>query len=396
MVARAALGARMTQKKLLWASALLLCAALVFAAEQRRGETWRELQARYLAEIPDGEEETIRPHEIRVPPLAIVDRCTTCHLGHEPGAQTLDDPPFRGHPRSDVDDAMHRQHPTGRFACTTCHGGQGRALEKSLAHDRRHQSGGWSAFTEPRARCARCHPQGGQRSKRGQRGAEVYFEQGCSGCHQPGREGPGVGPDLSSIGLRGRDYLERVLLRPDEVYPQTIMPPLRFVLDEDGADLEALLTLLQSFEPWPRLEPRHARRFNPSECTSCHRVDERPMPVGGRPHRCSYLQNEASWLRCDRCHGTLPQGEAPPPPQALQNREAPEVAAQPEGDSPTESPEAAPTGETTEGEPPTPPPFPRPARPDPETPTIDDATGSCPFLESAFSSCGVCHREGER
>jgi len=34
--------------------------------------------------------------------------------------------------------------------------------------------------------------------------------------------------------------------------------------------------------------------------------------------------------------------------------------------------------------------------PVPSTIDISDETGRCPFLETSFDVCGVCHREGER
>ncbi len=51
--------------------------------------------------------------EIRIPRWSVVDRCPTCHQGIEdPGSS----------------------HPSEAFGCTICHGGQGRFLDKDLAH----------------------------------------------------------------------------------------------------------------------------------------------------------------------------------------------------------------------------------------------------------------------
>ena len=291
-----ALGERMTRfgvaANLVAGIALLV--TLGASVAQERGQAWRGYQKQYaqLAKT----RQSVRPHEVENERWDVVDRCTTCHLGHEPGAKRFAEGPFGGHPEEDAE--IHQAHPLSEWGCTTCHGGQGRCLDRAAAHDRRTKLGGWGAFTHPRERCARCHPQGGQRSPRGQRGADLYLRHGCSGCHQPGRNGPGIGPDLGAVGLKGRAYLKRVLLAPDEVYPETIMPPLRFVLDEESADLGALLSLLQGFEPWPRGQERRPRVFDPTSCARCHGQD-RQGPGG---HRCPYLKGEASWLRCVRCH----------------------------------------------------------------------------------------------
>ncbi len=412
MVPDAPLGDRMTRSGLIanGLAGLALVTVLVVAEQDRRSSAWRTHQAGYLARI-DAEGptaaklarqgETVRPHEINLRALETVDRCTTCHLGHEPGAPSFDAPPFQGHP--DDLSALHEQHPLERFGCTTCHGGQGRALDQEDAHDRRAGTGGWSAFTPPRDRCARCHPQGGERSPRGGRGATIYLEQGCLGCHQPGRRGPAIGPDLASIALRGEDYLRRVILHPDSVYPETIMPPMNFVFDEESEDLAALFGFLRSFEPWPRQTRRQPRSFDPAQCTSCHRVGEESAPAIGRRHRCPYLLSEADWLSCARCHeADVPPlvGEATPASMdgadaadggPADDAAAPARAATDAG--PDEIADGADGGSSEAGIPRF---FERPVRPVPGRPDLDDPSGACPFLTDAFTSCGVCHREGER
>lgn len=346
------------------AAGLALLAALGAAAAGRRQAPWRGYQQRYLALADDEAHRELQPHRISLPAFDALDRCTTCHLGLEPAAESFDEAPF-----TDPADAreVHRSHQIGRFGCTSCHGGQGRALSPELAHDRRLESGGWSAFTAPQVRCARCHPQGGSRSPQGQRGAELYLSQGCSGCHQPGRLGPGIGPDLATIGLRGRAELARVLLSPDQVYPQTVMPPQRYFFDEEGEEIEALVTFLQGLEPWPRGGERRERRFAPEGCARCHRVDRSDAHPVGEGHRCPHILAEAQWLACARCH----QPPATEPEAALE---------EPDGEADAE-PAALPA---------------RPPLPPPAAPTVDDPGGACPVLQAAFSTCGVCHHQGER
>lgn len=372
--------------------AAALVGVLAWASAARGAEPWRALQGRYQEVVRrDGSDaakravasEPIRPHEVDVPALGAVDRCTTCHLGAEPGAEAFDgEPPFEAHPGD-----LLETHPVGRFGCTSCHGGQGRALAPDEAHDRRH-GGGPDAFTPAGVRCARCHPAAGlSGTERVSRGVALYFEHGCSGCHQPGRPGPGIGPDLAAIGLRGGAYLRKAVLYPDSVYPQTVMPPLRYKIPERGAEIDALVAYLRTLEPWPAGVARRERRFDPRSCTGCHRVSEPELQPTGPAHRCVYLHDEASWLACARCHA------APPEPPALPS----EVPADVAGAAGGEAAEAGPPGGGASA---------------PETGTfaarfhqelvraehqvqVRDPAGACPEIGAAMTACGVCHREGE-
>jgi hypothetical protein len=81
------------------------------------------LGADQAASIPQGIQ------QVYVPGLRRADRCTTCHQavawrGFE-GAEE----PWRTHPVE-----VLRQHPPERFGCTSCHGGQGWAIDTFEAH----------------------------------------------------------------------------------------------------------------------------------------------------------------------------------------------------------------------------------------------------------------------
>lgn len=64
--------------------------------------------------------------------LEQVDRCNTCHMGVDSALYTDPSIPatFRTHPRRDT---LLAAHPVGKFGCTACHQGQGRATS-DLAH----------------------------------------------------------------------------------------------------------------------------------------------------------------------------------------------------------------------------------------------------------------------
>ena len=326
--------------------ATLLLAALAAAVVAERSPKWRQHQRDYLAQAAT--DDGIRPHEIVIPALAIVDRCTSCHLGMEPGSAAFATP-HTAHPGHFLD-----THPIASFACTSCHGGQGRSLAGDRAHDRR-PGGGWSAFTDPTVRCARCHPatiSGSDTTLA--HGLDLFIAEACVGCHQPGRTGPGLGPNLAAIGLRGSDYIRQVVLYPDRVYPDTIMPPLRFRIAADDPRITDLVTFLSSLEPWPRDQPRVERRFDPRSCASCHRIDRPELVAAGIPHRCDYLKREGAMLACKNCHKPQPPARAD---------DAATAGAEP--------------GAAESG------------------PNLDPSA-TCPQLSRAFSACGLCHREGER
>jgi len=348
------------------AAAILVIAALGAATSVECGASWRKHQAHYidLAKNAAGEgrvDEAIRPHELVATETGEVERCTTCHLGMEPGAATFDEGPFRAHPGD-----LLRTHPVARFGCTSCHGGQGRELDGKRAHSDR-ANGGWSAFTPAAVRCSRCHPAAGlPGTELVARGAAVFLAEACYGCHQPGRNGPGIGPDLASIGLRGTDYIREVVLYPDKGYPRTVMPPTRFRIGEEGDDVDALVAFLKTLEPWPRHKPRVEKQLEPRACVGCHRADQPETAARGAEHRCSYLIEQSRWLDCKSCHG--PRSEAtdvvqPPSPAPAESGLATGLADQSRADQ-------------------------TPAK-------ITDPNGECPHLREAFSACAVCHRSGE-
>ena len=366
-----------------------LVAVVAWAAIDEGRAPWRAHQQRYLALAREANgtgpavDVRARPHEVTVPALGLVDRCTTCHLGMEPGARSFDEPAlFRAHSAPE----LLERHPLASYGCTSCHGGQGRALDRESAHDR-WASGGSGAFLAPAVRCARCHPAGIGGPSVLTRGVALYFEYGCSGCHQPGRPGTGIGPDLAAIGLRGSDYLRQVVLRPDEVYPQTIMPPLRHQIGESGEAIDALVAFLHTLEPWPAEVARVERRFDSRSCTGCHRGADATSEPSGPGHRCPYLHDEARWHTCAGCHRQRED-------RVVTGLAVPTVGSEPEADGRTEP--AASGGEGEESRESLPELFRRQLERAARPVAVGDPLGRCPHIESAASACGVCHREGER
>lgn len=65
------------------------------------------------------------------------------------------------------------------------------------------------------------------------RGRELFFADGCYGCHTIGKIGTPIGPDLSHIGTKySRAYLERWLRDPAAQRPAAHMPNLELTPEE--------------------------------------------------------------------------------------------------------------------------------------------------------------------
>jgi mono/diheme cytochrome c family protein len=70
--------------------------------------------------------------QIWLPALDRVDRCISCHINYDGSISTLSDLPplYRPHP----DLPYMAKHPFPTFGCTSCHGGQGYAVDAAGAH----------------------------------------------------------------------------------------------------------------------------------------------------------------------------------------------------------------------------------------------------------------------
>jgi mono/diheme cytochrome c family protein len=170
-------------------------------------------------------------------PLARVDRCESCHAaiakrGHEDAEN-----PLKTHPNREL---LLGKHPPEKFGCTTCHAGQGAAVNSvEMAH-------GEVMFWEHpllrgervEASCLGCHRSvqalsGAATIARGER---LFEELGCHGCHLTnGYEGlPKVGPSLRRIGAKlDPQWMVRWVQNPHAIRPRTRMP--NFLLSEDEA-----------------------------------------------------------------------------------------------------------------------------------------------------------------
>jgi mono/diheme cytochrome c family protein len=172
-------------------------------------------------------------------PMARVDRCQTCHLAiNRPGFENEPEP-FRTHPRREVllaDSA----HPPEKIGCTTCHEGQGPAVNsREQAHGEVHY---WEfplrRKTQAQSSCVSCHfdAQRLQDAPLLAEGQRMFEQMGCTGCHLvKGYEDiPKVGPSLRRISAKvDPSWMVRWVENPHSFRPNTRMP--NFDLKENDA-----------------------------------------------------------------------------------------------------------------------------------------------------------------
>jgi hypothetical protein len=264
------------------------------------------------------------------------ERCTTCHLNADRTNENADTPPgtvFKAHgPGIGVHNAQ-------QMGCVVCHGGEGRALTKRVAHA---APGGETQDSRMRAphvqaSCAQCHVPG---SVPGQErllaGAKLYAGLGCPVCHPLSAAGGGgmdEGPDLRSIGRRTVRELETSLLDPASDFPGSTMPSFNLALGADPKALESLVIYLEglSLPRQPNCAPRGIGLSHRPPCTHCH-GGPGFAATGRMEHGCPYILERSESLDCGGCH----------------------------------------------------------------TAAIPNSDGVCPVIEQHLGACAVCHRDSER
>ncbi len=147
-----------------------------------------------------------------------VDRCTTCHQGYDSLLNPALSNEFKEHPYAAPKNEIHAKHPFEKYGCTVCHEGQGLATTfKDVGHMPKdeNQKAEWKKkyhwetvefWEQPMkagpliyASCSKCHEAhpnvpGMDIVKKGK---QVFFENGCIGCHTLHGEGGPISTDLA-------------------------------------------------------------------------------------------------------------------------------------------------------------------------------------------------------
>jgi mono/diheme cytochrome c family protein len=172
-------------------------------------------------------------------PVARVDRCQTCHVSINRAGFENEPHPFKTHPRREVllsDNA----HPPEKFGCTSCHDGQGVAVNSvKQAHGEVHY---WEhpllRGAKVQSSCTSCHldVQKFQDAPLLTQGQILFEQVGCTGCHLvKGYENiPKIAPSLRKISAKvDPSWMVRWIQNPHKFRPRTRMP--NFDLNQEDA-----------------------------------------------------------------------------------------------------------------------------------------------------------------
>jgi cbb3-type cytochrome oxidase cytochrome c subunit len=211
------------------------------------------------------------------------DRCESCHIGIEGLKQVSNKHPFTKHPLSSV---YLSNHQPGKFGCTFCHRGQGRATTSTeKAHGKiKHWDEPLLVGNMTQTSCLNCHG-----DIKGLRGAEhisnsteLIRKYGCYSCHKiPGYEGMGdVGPELTQIGTKvNYSWAVNWLLDPKKYFSTARMPKFFFTQDQAEAIADYLFSMsgttrhdvdYASTTPDEKIVEQGRALWSQSRCNLCH------------------------------------------------------------------------------------------------------------------------------
>lgn len=228
--------------------------------------------------------------QIWVADLGRADRCITCHQGVSWKGFEQAEQPYRTHPIEPL-----KTHPLEEFGCTSCHGGQGWAVDTWAAHGEvahweepllsRTLGESYTLATDKNAlmqmNCNTCH-----RYDRETKGASainlakrLVQEKGCRACHVINGYGGTIGPDLTEEGEKAPEQYDFSRLSgqrtsfawhvahfkdPRAAVTDTVMPNFNFTTEQAQALSMLVLSWRREGVPArylagaPRTDPRTA------------------------------------------------------------------------------------------------------------------------------------------
>jgi cytochrome c2 len=297
-----------SDRPLLAVVGVLLVAATVLFFVRDRSHEWRWYQHEFKRQVAEklGDEKarTVPTglQQVWIPSRGVADRCVTCHQATNWKGFEQAENPFKTHPAEPF-----KHHPPEKFGCSSCHGGQGWAVDAEPAHGAvehwedpvlgAQMGEAYSIVENKKAlmqmNCNVCH-----RYDRETAGADfinhakkLVGAKGCRACHVINGRGGTIGPDLTYIGDKAPEQYEYGRLSgqktafawhvahlkdPRALVQDTVMPNFNFT----SKDAQALAMLVMSWrkQPVPAEFVAGVPRSDPQ--TAEEKEDERRMKEG--------------------------------------------------------------------------------------------------------------------
>lgn len=264
-----------------------------------RAHDWRYYQmefGRMVAEQFGEDRAALLPkgvQQIWVADLSRADRCITCHQATAYKGFERAEHPYRTHPIEPL-----TQHPVEDYGCTSCHGGQGWAIDTADAHGEvahweepllsRSLGEAYSLAGNTNAlmqmNCNTCHRYDRQTAGAGaiNLAKSLVNEKGCRACHVINGFGGTIGPDLNAVGEKPPEQYELSRLSghrtafawhvahfkdPRAMSEGTVMPNFNFSTEQAQALSMLMLSWKRNDVPAryvagaPRTDPRNAEEL---------------------------------------------------------------------------------------------------------------------------------------
>jgi mono/diheme cytochrome c family protein len=267
---------------------LVFLVSLAIAPAKNHFSEWRHYQHGYLKMIRNRSDAVTLQrhfdggiHQIWLPDLSVVDRCTSCHVGlKEASLNDVPTQPFRPHPVI--------PHKLDQFGCTICHRGQGPATTVGEAHS---STLAWEQPILPskyiESSCGECHQGPVAGTAQLTQGRHLLSLYGCVHCHtvklpngstMKATDDP---PSLSHIADKTTREWIYAWLKDPQAYAGTATMPNFKLSDDDARDMSAFLIANSTALPGDTAtlaakassdSAAGASLYGESFCASCHAV----------------------------------------------------------------------------------------------------------------------------